>query len=298
MTIDRIISLIVSVTLIEMMITVGLGIAVSDLRKVSRNGWLLFKAAVANYVLVPGVTILLLFWFEPHPMAIAGFLILAVCPGAPFGPQLSALAKGNTAVAVGLMVVLAGSSAIVAPVLLGLLMPLMAEAREGTGTEELQVDAGKIVLSLLVTQLVPLCLGIGIRHLRPNLAQRLLKPAMLINKLLSLLMCVLILGTQYQLLAEIRPRGYFGMLLLYLASLCAGWLLGGPGTENRRTLTLTTAVRNVGVGLVIATSSFPGTPAVTAILAYGIFEIMASLLVATWWSRQPSEENRGDCQSI
>jgi BASS family bile acid:Na+ symporter len=288
MTVDRMTSLLVSVTLIEMMITVGLGITVSELRKVTRNCWLLLKAAVANYVVVPGVTLLLLHVFQPSPMATAGFLILAVCPGAPFGPQLSALAKGNVAAAVGLMVVLAGSSALVAPVLLGLLMPLMAGA--GAGNEQLQVDAGRIVLSLLVIQLVPLCLGIGLRHFRPNLAQRLLKTAMLTNKILSLLMCAVILGTQYHLLLEIRLRGYFGMLLLFLASLCAGWLLGGPGTDCRRTLTLTTALRNVGVGLVIATSSFPGTPAVTAILAYGIFEILASLLVATWWSRQSRVE--------
>jgi hypothetical protein len=36
----------------------------------------------------------------------------------------------------------------------------------------------------------------------------------------------------------------------------------------------------VGVGLVIATGSFPGTPAVTAVLAYGILEILGSLLLA------------------
>jgi BASS family bile acid:Na+ symporter len=290
MTVDRMTSLVVSVTLIELMISVGLGITVTDLREVTSNRLLLLKAAFANYILVPAITILLLLVFQPGPMATAGFLILAVCPGAPFGPQLSALAKGNMAVAVGLMVVLAGSSAIVAPVLLGLLMPLMAGAAAGTGNQQLQVHAGKIVLSLLVTQLAPLCVGIGIRHFRPNLAKQLLKPAMLINKILSLLMCALILGTQYHLLAEIRLRGYFGMLLLFLSSLCAGWLLSGPEIDRRRTVTLTTALRNVGVGLVIATGSFPGTPAVTAILAYGIFEILASLLVATWWRRQSNAQ--------
>jgi BASS family bile acid:Na+ symporter len=291
MTVDRVISLVVSVTLIEMMITVGLGVTAGELRKVTGNRWLLLKAAFANYVVVPAVTILLLLVFQPVPMATAGFLILAVCPGAPFGPQLTALAKGNMAVAVGLMVALAASSALVAPVLLGLLMPLMTGT--GNGRTELQVDAVRIVLSLLVTQLLPLCLGIGIRHFRPSFSQRLLRPAMVINKILSLLMCALILGTQYHLLAEIRLRGYFGMLLLFLASLSAGWLLGGPGTDCRRTLTLTTALRNVGVGLVIATSSFPATPAVTAILAYGIFEILASLMLATLWSRNSYDGKRG-----
>ena len=37
-------------------------------------------------------------------------------------------------------------------------------------------------------------------------------------------------------------------------------------------MALTTALRNVGVGLVIVTGNFAGTPAVSAALAYGIVE--------------------------
>ena len=58
-----------------------------------------------------------------------------------------------------------------------------------------------------------------------------------------------------------------------------------PGSDNRRALALTTSLRNVGVGLVIVTGNFGGTAAVTAVLAYGIFEIVGSLLLALVWSR-------------
>ncbi len=90
----------------------------------------------------------------------------------------------------------------------------------------------------------------------------------------------LILFAQFHLLLEIRPRGLLGMLALLIASWIAGYLLGGPASETRKAMTLTTALRNVGVGLVIATGSFPGTPAITAVLAYGILEILGSLLLA------------------
>jgi hypothetical protein len=42
-------------------------------------------------------------------------------------------------------------------------------------------------------------------------------------------------------------------------------------------------LRNVGVGLVIATGNFPGTAAVTSTLVFGIFEIIGSLLLAWAW---------------
>jgi BASS family bile acid:Na+ symporter len=280
MTMDLLINVLVTVTLIEMMVAIGLGVTFGDLVGVARNWRLVGRAALANYLCVPAATVALLLLFDAHPMVAAGFLILAACPGAPFGPPFTALAKGNMAVSVGLMVILAGSSAVVAPILLHYLLPLVSR------DEALTVDATKIVATLLATQLVPLCVGVAVRQWCPALADRLEKPANLVSKALSLVVVGLILVAQFHLLTEIRPRGVVGMLALLIACWAAGWLLGGPQTDSRKALTLTTALRNVGVGLVIATGSFAGTPAVTATLVYGLFEVIGSLLLAVWWGRR------------
>src|SRR4051794_22477588 len=103
MTTDRLINLLVTITLVEMMVAIGLNVTFADLAGVVRNRRLLLRAGLANYVGVPAATVGLLFLFDPHPMVAAGFLILAVCPGAPYGPPVTAIAKGNVAVAVGLM---------------------------------------------------------------------------------------------------------------------------------------------------------------------------------------------------
>lgn len=280
MTLDQAINLLVTVTLIEMMIAIGLGVSFADLGAILRDWRLVARAALANYVVVPAATVGLLLLFNAQPMVAAGFLILAVCPGAPFGPPLTALAKGDVAVSVGLMGVLAASSALLAPLLLALLLPLVA------GGEALSIDAGKIVTTLLVTQLVPLGVGLGVRRWHPKLADQLQGPANQLGKLLNLAAIVCILATQFHLLLEIRPRGFVGMLILLVASWAAGWLLGGPAAGTRTAMTLTTALRNVGVGLVIATGSFAETPAVTAVIAFGLLGVVGSLLLAAAWGRR------------
>jgi BASS family bile acid:Na+ symporter len=280
MSIDQAVNLLVTITLIEMMATIGLSVTMADLRAVLRNVRLVSHAILANYVCVPAATMGLLFAFQAQPLVAAGFLILAVCPGAPYGPPLTAIAKGNVPAAVGLMALLAASSAVVAPMLLSALLPLMA------GAERLEVDAVQMVVTLLVTQLLPLSAGLLVRHLRPTLAELLQKPATLISKLLNIAVLGLILATQFHTLTEIRPRGFAGMLALLLASLAAGWLLGGPAGDGRKALTLTTSLRNVGLSLVIATRAFAGTPAVTAVLAYGILEVLGSLVLAVAWGRR------------
>jgi bile acid:Na+ symporter, BASS family len=278
--IDRLINVLVTITLIEMMVAIGLGVTFVDLAGVARNWRLVGRAALANYVCVPAATVGLLLLFNAQAMVAAGFLILAVCPGAPYGPPFTAIARGNVAVAVGLMVILAGSSALIAPILLHYLLPLTS------GNEPLTVDATRIAVTLLVTQLVPLGAGVAVRQWRPSLAERLRKPAGLVSKVLNLLAVGFILIAQFNLLAEIRLRAFLGMLALLIAGWAAGWLLGGRERDCRKAMTLTTSLRNVGVGLVIATGAFAGTPAVTATLVYGLFEVIGSLLLAVWWGRR------------
>ena len=279
MSVDRLINILVTITLIEMMMLIGLRATFAGLAQTVRDWRLVARAATANYLLVPAIAVVLLVLFGAEPMVAAGFLVLAACPGAPFGPPVAGIARANVPMAVGLMVILAGSSAIVSPVLLRVMLPWVS------GSEAPHIDLIAMVSALVLTQLLPLLFGLLVRHWRPWLAKALLAPFELVSKILNLCAAVSILVSQFQMLMEIRLRGFAGMLILLAASLAIGWLMGGSGRDDRKTMALTTALRNVGVGLVIVTGNFAGTPAVSAALAYGIVEVFGSLLVALLWGR-------------
>jgi BASS family bile acid:Na+ symporter len=288
MTID-VINLLASVTLFEMMVTIGLGVTLADLARVARDWRLLTRAALASYVCVPAAAVGLLLLFRPHtqvpadfPLIAAGFLIAAVCPGAPYGPPFTAMARGNVVVAVGLMALLAGSSALLAPVLLRLLLPLTS------GDAPVHFDVLKLIATLLLAQFLPLCLGLAVRQRFPTLAARLRRPAGLLSVALNLLTLGVLLSEQFGMLIEIPLRAYLGMFALVTASVAAGWLLGMPGRGNRTAMAMATGVRNVGVCLVIAASSFPGSAAVTAATAFALFQTVLMALVALGWGRLAS----------
>lgn len=279
MTVNQLINILAGLTLLEMMVTIGLGVKISDVLDVGRSWGLVARALVANYILVPAAAVALLVLFGANPLVAAGLLIVAVCPGAPYGPPFTSMAKGNVVVAVGLMVILAGSSALLAPLLLQFLLPLM------TGNNSLKINAAKMAGTLLGVQLLPLCAGLFLRWRRPGLADRLKRPASLLSTSLNLLLLAIILYVQFNILLRIRWVGYLGMLCLLTAALLAGWLMSWRASENRKGMMITTSVRNVGVGLVIATGSFPGTAAVTAATAYAIFQTVIMAIVALTWGR-------------
>lgn len=279
MTVDRLINILAAITLIEMMVTIGLGVTLSDVLRVVRSWGLVVRAVLANYLLVPAAAVGLLLLFHANPMVAAGFLVVAVCPGAPYGPPLTAMAKGNVPVSVGLMVVLAGSSAIFAPLILQFLLPLMA------GDTPLRISVGKMVGTLLAVQLLPLCVGLLVRQKRPALADRLRKPAQVLSLALNFLTLAVILIVQFRMLTETRLISYVGMLFLLIATIVAGGVAGGRSSENRKAMVITTSVRNVGVSLVIVTGSFPGTAAITAATVYALFQTIVMVLVALVWGR-------------
>src|SRR5262249_14407168 len=203
--------------------------------------------------LVPLVTVGLLYGFQTPALVSAGFLILAVCPGAPVGPTFTGIAKGDVSLATGLMVILAGLSAVLAPALLTVLLGWLSSERK------LDIDYLQIAGTLLATQIIPLGIGLGMHEWAPGLSGYLVRPTSLVANLLLLAVVGLILTTQYQTLGAFRLRGWLGMLLLLTASLGIGWLCGGTTQAARRAVAVTTGVRNAAVGLRIVYANFAGT---------------------------------------
>src|ERR1043166_1536274 len=233
MSIDQFVNLLATVTLFEMMVTIGLGVAVAEVAAVARDWRAVACAGLANYVIVPLVALGLLLLFHAAPLVAAGFLIAAVCPG----------------------------------------------------DAQVQIDVVKMIGTLLGAQLLPLGIGLFLRHRRPALADRLQKPGQRLTVILNLLLLAIILTVQFDTLIAIPPRAFVGMTAFVAAGLAAGWLLGGPGSGERTAMAMATAVRNVAVTLVIAMASFPGTPAVTAATAFGLFQTILVALAALAWGR-------------
>lgn len=269
-------------TLIMMMLRIGLDVAIAEIASSARNSRLIVLAMFANYVCVPALAVVLLLALHTQPIVSIAFLILAVCPGAPFGPPLTSMAKGNVPASVGLMVLLAGSSAVLAPLLLRILL------RFFSGGEPPQVDAVRMVKTLLVSQLLPLCAGLVLRMLRSSLADKIKRPCEIFSSALMLITFLLVLAMYYPVLLRIRLTAFGAMLLLCLASLAVGWISGGPGPGTRKALALTTSFRNASVGMVIAAGGFAGTPVLSAIVAYTVVSTVGTVACALWWGNRAS----------
>jgi len=75
------------------------------------------------------------------------------------------------------------------------------------------MDALRMLGTILVIQLLPLSSGLAMNYWRPDLAARLLKPAVVVGKVLNVAVIGLILLAQAQQLLDIRLIGVLAMLI-------------------------------------------------------------------------------------
>ena len=167
--------------------------------------------------------------FRAQPMVAAGVMVVAVCPGALYGPPFTGIAKGDVPRAVGLMVLLAGSSALLAPLLLQLLLPLVTPGgQRGPTPARDRQDAGPGPVSAAVRR--PWGCGVS----RPPWRDGSSGPCRNSARCWAWPSSQSSSSAQFRLLSVIRPRGYAGMLALLAASAAAGWLLGGAAPRSAR----------------------------------------------------------------
>jgi BASS family bile acid:Na+ symporter len=251
------------VFVVSSMLAVGLSLTVGQILEPLRNARLVILALVANFVLMPLAALLIARAFRlDQPLGVA-LLLLGGAAGAPFLPKLAAVAKGNLAFAVGLMVLLMVLTVGYMP----LVMPLLLEG--------VSVDPTEIARSLIVLMLLPLVIGLAVRARFAAAAER---AAPFLNRLSTLsltLMVVLMLVTNLRnIIGLYGTRGVLASIVFLLVGFGVGWLLGGPGRETRSVLAMGTAQRNIAAALVVGGQNFEDPRVVVMVVVVAIVGLL------------------------
>jgi hypothetical protein len=84
---------------------------------------------------------------------------------------------------------------------------------------------------------------------------------------------------------QLGLKSVLAIMVVAIGAMILGWLLGGPARGTRITLTIGNAFRNLGVGLLVASTSFPASKVgaehasmiVSTIVAVGVVNLIFGL---------------------
>jgi len=226
------------------MTAMGLSLTISQVVQPLRDVRVLVLLLVANFVVVPAVTIAAARLLPIDQSTGTALIIMGCCAGAPFLPKLAQMVKGDVALAVGAMVVLMVVTVFYAPIVL----PLAVQGAT--------VDAWQIASSLVLFMLVPLGLALVVRARYPDLAAGWTGPAGQISNVGLLIgIAAAVFVSWRDIIGSIGSWIFVGAGILLAAALISGWLAGyGRPTGTRNVTMLGTGQRNISAALVVAAS--------------------------------------------
>jgi predicted Na+-dependent transporter len=130
-----------------------------------------------------------------------------------------------------------------------------------------------------MVQLIPICAGMMVRKISPKWAGIFLKFVPRIGQIGLVVGVALLLAKQASQILSLDFSVYLIMGFLVVVSLFVGdWILIGESREKRRSLAVSTAIRNIPLAILIAGENFPDTIVTPVTLVFSVFTMVLSLV--------------------
>jgi len=271
----------VTVFVVTCMATAGLGLGLRAIAAPLRRGRFVAIALILNFVVAPSLAYGLTNIFAVDPAYATGLLLLSAAAGAPFLPKLAELAHGDVAASVALMLLLTVGSIVFLPIILPLLVPGMS------------ASTWPILKPLLLTMLLPLCIGMAIRGSGLSWALGLRVVLGRISNVSMIVAVALLIALNFRSMVNTIGSGAIIVAALFVFILVAlGYVAGGSSGPIRAVLSLGTGQRNIAAALIIATQHSL-EPSVVVMLLVTTFVGLIVLLPAAFGFAQRSAGDGG-----
>ncbi len=286
---------VMNIVIAFIMFGVALGIKKQDFLDLKKNPKPVITGFVAQFVLLPAFTFLLIISIK-LPVAIAlGMLLVAACPGGNVSNFITSLAKGNIALSVSLTAIADLASVIMTPLNFTFWGNLYLETLPLV--HPIHIPFSQVMETILLLMALPLTVGMFFSHKFPELTKKIVKPIKLFSLFAFFAFVAGALAANFGLFMKyihvIFPIVIIHNLLAYLI----GWSAGGlmrVGTENRKTITIEIGIQNSGLALILFFNHkiFPDGYGGVAFIAawWGVWHIITGLIISTIWARYTNRQ--------
>lgn len=274
---DAVLSATAAAAVFTLMFTLGLVIAIGEFHGVFRHPGLLARGLFSVLVAVPAMALVIARALDLPRMADIGLVLMAISPGAPVALRRSLDGGGHRAFAPALQVAVA--------ILAVVSMPVSIAALDVVYAGEANVAPTALAWQVFVAQLLPLSLGGATRHFAPAWADRAAPTLTRVAKWLLILLVILALINAGQAVMGAGLRIVVAVALVTVGALCVGHLLGGPAPATRTAVAMTSAARNPGLALLVATLNNAAPEVGRTVLAYLLVSALTIIPYVAWRRR-------------
>lgn len=278
--------LIMNVSLAVIMFGVALELTVTDFKNVVRNPKSALVGIFSQFLLLPLLTFIIVWFLEPRPSLALGMFMVAACPGGNISNFFSVLAKGNAALSVSLTAIATLLAIVLTPFNFTLWASLYGPTNELL--KEISLNLYQVFKIIVLILGIPLMLGMIFRHFKEKLALQLSPWIKGFGVIFFAGFVLVAFGMNYENFVT-----YIHLVLLLVFIHNAFALTGGYGLaslaklpfEDRKSIAIETGIQNSGLGLLLIFNFFEGLGGMALVAAWwGIWHIIVGLSLGWYWS--------------
>jgi BASS family bile acid:Na+ symporter len=283
MTDSAIFSLFLPIALAIVMIGLGLHLQMADFRRVLLTPKAVLIALATQMLLLPPVAFGLAIGLGLPPELGMGLVLLAASPGGVTANLFSHLARGDVALNVSLTALNSFLCLLTLPfwVWLGLSLLIGSDGSVPPPTRKI-IEVGVLVIT-------PVLIGMGLRHWRPQLADRLEGPVKILSTLVLAGLIVAATVQQWDILRSYVGVVGLAVLIFNLVSLGVGYgisRLARLGVPHDTAIAFEIGIHNGTLAIYVALQVLEMAPASVAPAIYSLLMYVTASLFVGWLLRR------------
>ncbi|MEP1355242.1 MAG: bile acid:sodium symporter family protein [Tateyamaria sp.] len=285
---DILINVVLPLSLAIIMLSLGIGLTVSDFARVLRAPKAFGVGAIAQVILLPLAAYATVTVFGLPPAIAVGFMLLSFAPGGVTSNILAKLAGGDVALSVSLTAVISLLCLLTVPALTAwTVVHFMGDAAP-------PVSVASLTLAVFLITTLPVLIGVTIRHFAPRFATRIDPILSTLATVLFIVIIIAALAGNWDIFATNLPTLGPALITLNVALLLIGLglaRLAALNWQQSKTVSIETGIQNATLGVALAGLISGQTEGFSAMaLPSGVYGITMYLVAAPFlaWYRSRS----------
>ena len=284
---------VLNICLAILMFGVALDIRVSDFKYILRHPKAPLVGLISQLILLPILTLLLIYLFRPPTSLALGMVLVGVCPGGNVSNFMVHLSKANAALSVCLTSIVTLAAIVVTPLSFSFWSSFIPDMNAIQQTIHVSpIDMLKTIVTLI---LIPLVIGMWLNHYRPQFTSRIKRPIRILSIILFLGFVLVAISKNYDNIVNYLGVVFFIVLVHNSLGFLLGYIfarLNKLPKYDARSISIETGIQNSGLALILIFNFFNGLGGMAMIAAWwGIWHLIAGFALASWWSKDPQPAN-------
>lgn len=245
-------SVVLPAALFLIMLGMGLSLTLGDFKRVAEVPRAAVVGLICQLLILPLVALGLIHAFGMTGALAVGLMIIAACPGGVTSNLITHVSRGDTALSITLTAITSFITVFSIPVLISYALSNFMGAEQSV-----ELPVLKTILQVVAITIVPVSLGMLVRHKRLSFAEKMERPSRIASTIIFILITVGVILANKQVIKDhfLSLAGVTVSLnvLTMIIGFGAAFLARLPGRQMR-TISIESGIQNGTLAIVIATT--------------------------------------------